>query len=192
MARIRPGAKLPPSFYAQEPTALARSLLGQRLVRVYRGRAYGGYISETEAYLGPEDPACHTFGGRQTPRVKSMYLGAGHAYVYFIYGMHFCFNVVAAKPGAAVLVRGLIPDEHWRGPPPRLDGPARLCKALRIARPLDGARLDGDTVFVEQSARLPDNEEIGVGARIGVGYAGAAADWPLRFTWRRSERQDGN
>lgn len=177
------GRILPPKFYDRDTVTVARDLLGKRLVRVWRGKRLSGLIVETEAYLGAVDAAAHTFGGRNTERVRSMYLPGGHAYVYFIYGMHFCLNVVTRKAGQpeAVLIRALEPEE---GLSARSDGPGRLCKALRIDRKLDGASLQGPIMFIEQSGRRPAKEEIGSGPRIGVDYAGEAAKWPLRFTWR--------
>jgi DNA-3-methyladenine glycosylase len=174
--------KLARSFYRQETAALARALLGQRLVRVYRGRRRSGIIVETEAYLGARDPACHTWKNRKSQRNASMFLPGGHAYVYFVYGMHFCFNVVAKKASEpeAVLIRALAPEENLRA---RADGPARLCKAMAISLAQDGADLTGETIFIER-AESPRQEEIGASPRIGVDYAGEAAAWPLRFTWR--------
>lgn len=178
----RPGEKLPLQFYQRETETIARDLLGKRLVRLWRGRRYSGIIVETEAYLGAKDAAAHTWKGRNTTRVKSMYLPGGHAYIYLIYGMHYCFNVVTEGPGEAVLIRALEPEF----PDARMDGPGRLCKALRITRALDGASLAGEAIFLEQTGRKPAKEEIGAGPRIGVEYAqeGGAASWPLRFYWR--------
>lgn len=174
--------KLTTSFYQnQSTTELAQALLGKRLVRVWRGKRLSGLIVETEAYLGAKDRAAHTWNGRDTERVKSMYLPGGHAYVYFIYGMHYCLNVVAQKKGEpeAVLIRALEPEQGLVG---RTDGPGRLCKALKIDRSLDGEDLArSGRLFLEQPAPRRDKEEIGSGPRIGVGYAGEAALWPLRF-----------
>lgn len=176
-------AKLPRKFFQQPTSELAQALLGKRLVRVWRGRRLSGLIVETEAYLGVKDRAAHTFGGRDTERVKSMYLPGGHAYVYFIYGMHYCLNVVAGKKGVpeAVLIRALEPDATVQE---RCDGPGRLCKALRIDKALDGSDLRGEILFIEQPSVRRDKEEIGSGPRIGVDYAGDAAAWPLRFFWK--------
>ncbi|HMN95420.1 MAG TPA: DNA-3-methyladenine glycosylase [Phycisphaerales bacterium] len=96
--------------FASDARALARGLLGMTLVRVVGGERMAGTIVEVEAYLGPSDRACHTAGGRRTRRNASMWLAAGHAYVYFIYGMHHCVNVVSGG-GAAVLIRALRPTE---------------------------------------------------------------------------------
>ncbi|RZA03823.1 MAG: DNA-3-methyladenine glycosylase [Proteobacteria bacterium] len=178
---------LPREFYLQETTKLAKALIGKRLVRVGEdGRRRSGIIVETEAYLGIRDAACHTHEGRQTARVKSMYLEGGHAYIYLIYGMHHCFNVVAMGAGEpeAVLIRALDPDPENLAPPARTDGPGRLCKALGINKELDGASLLGSTIFIEQSSYRPAKDELSEAPRIGVAYAGEAAAWPLRFFWR--------
>ncbi|MCX5658244.1 MAG: DNA-3-methyladenine glycosylase [Planctomycetota bacterium] len=192
-------ARLPRSFFRRDSVTLARALLGQRLVRVHRGQRLAGLIVETEAYLGVEDRAAHTFGGRRTPRNAAMWLDGGHAYVYFIYGLHFCLNVVAgrAEEPIAVLIRALEPVEglpamfESRGPrvtrPEQLcSGPARLCQALAIDRALDGVDLvTSQELFIEGSPRhvVPD-ADIVASARIGVAYAGDWADKPLRFHLR--------
>jgi DNA-3-methyladenine glycosylase len=180
-----PVKALPAKFYLRDTELVARELLGKRLVRMWRGRRLSGVIVETEAYLGAKDRAAHTFGGRATERVKSMYLAGGHAYVYQIYGMHFCLNVVAKNSGEpeAVLIRALEPDPGLAAGT-RTDGPGRLCAALRIDRRLDGESFGGPIMFIERSGRVPKKEEIGAGPRIGVDYAGEAASWPLRFFWR--------
>jgi DNA-3-methyladenine glycosylase len=97
-----------------DPITVARRLLGQRLVRVTDGIRLAGTIVEVEAYLGAEDRAAHTFGGRRTARNESMYLPGGHAYIYFTYGAHFCLNVVCGQrdEGVAVLIRALEPTER--------------------------------------------------------------------------------
>lgn len=186
---------LPRDFYERDPVTVARALLGQRLVRVLDGQRLAGTIVETEAYLGAADAASHTFNGRRTPRNNSMYLGGGHAYVYFTYGMHHCMNIVTGKPGdgVAVLIRAIEPNEGLDAMRSRrtkikhdtdlCSGPARLCQALDIDRVLDGTDLvDGSILFVEQmrSRALP-SAKIAVGPRVGVHYAGDWAHRPLRF-----------
>jgi len=155
-------------------------------------------LTEIEAYLGMDDPACHTFGGRRTPRTETMWGAAGRAYVYLIYGMHHCLNVVTVGEGVpeAVLIRGGVPVmgnalvRRRRGPKVALrnlvDGPGKLCRALAVTRSEDGLdfgdpespltiRSDGHTFSSAEVERLP---------RVGVGYAGEAASWPLRLKLR--------
>ena len=183
--------KLKPAFYRRDTVAVAKSLLGKRLVRVERGRRLAGRIVEVEAYLGAADAAAHTFGGRRTARNEAMYLPGGHAYVFFVYGMHDCFNVVTKGKDEpeAVLVRALEPVEgvaamkRFRRTARERDlsnGPAKLCQALRISRALNGADLSGREIFIETDLE-PASGEIGASPRIGVDYAGEAAAWPLRF-----------
>jgi DNA-3-methyladenine glycosylase len=183
-----------------DPETVARRLLGQRLVRIRDGQRLAGMIVEVEAYLGEADRAAHTFGGRRTARNESMYLPGGHLYVYFTYGMHHCMNVVCGKAdeGIAVLLRALEPTEGLQtmralSPTIRRDrdlcaGPARLARALDIDRRLDGLDLRAsDAVFIERARRRAvPHPNILRTARIGVGYAGAWANRPLRFCVRGS------
>jgi DNA-3-methyladenine glycosylase len=175
--------KLPKKFFQQDTTKLARALLGKRLVRVYRGKRISGIIVETEAYLGKKDPAAHTFGGRRTERNRSMYLDGGHAYVYFIYGMHYCVNVVSKKKEEpeAVLIRALAPEENISR---STNGPAKLCEALHITKKQDGLALFAGAskeLFIEDTGLKISRKEIVTRSRVGVDYAGEAALWPLRF-----------
>ena len=186
-------------YYQHDAQTLARALLGQVLVRVLAdGTRLAGRIIETEAYLGVEDKAAHSFGGRHTPRNAAMWGPAGHAYVYFIYGMHHCVNVVAATPGdpAAVLLRALEPLEgldtmrrHRAGriAAARLrdrdlcSGPAKLAQALAIDRALDHADLVmGRELFIERGVQVPPQDIVAT-PRIGIGYAQEWAQKPLRF-----------
>ena len=181
--------------YDRDPVTMARRLLGQRLVRVDRGRRLAGTIVEVEAYLGADDRAAHTCGGRRTARNESMYLPGGHAYVYFTYGMHHCLNVVCGRAGegVAVLLRAIEPTEGLdvmldRRRAARRDidlcsGPAKLTQSLAIDLSLDGADLvAGRHLFIERIRRrsLP-HRSIVVSPRIGVAYAGSWVDEPLRF-----------
>jgi DNA-3-methyladenine glycosylase len=185
---------LPRAFYRRAPEQVARDLLGRFLVRELGGERLALRLVETEAYLGAGDRAAHTYGGRRTARVASMYKGGGHAYVYFTYGMHFCLNVVvgAVDSGQAVLLRGGVPvageatmrRQRGLGAGAKTAaialGPARLCQALGVDRRLDGVPLwrgelrlvEGDPASVAAVETTP---------RIGVASAGAAASWPLRF-----------
>jgi DNA-3-methyladenine glycosylase len=170
---------LPRSFYARSAEVVARALLGQRLV-VRHGRASRvGRIVETEAYLGPHDLACHSSKGR-TARTEVMFGPGGFAYVYLIYGMYDCFNVVTGKggEGAAVLVRAVEPLAGIDG---ATDGPGKLTRAMGIDRALGGRDLTvGRRVWLAEGAPLADHE-VERGPRIGVDYAGAWAEAPLRF-----------
>jgi DNA-3-methyladenine glycosylase len=189
------------SFFRRDPVTLAKALLGQRLVRMHDGHRLAGIIVETEAYLGVPDKAAHTFGGRNTARVASMWKEGGTAYVYFTYGMHYCMNVVAGDEGdpVAVLLRALEPVEGLermrenRGARITKDtqlcsGPARLCEALAIDRELDGTDLTmSDALFIEQvRARPLSDRQIVKAPRVGVHYAGEWASKPLRFYMRDS------
>lgn len=187
------GKRLTRRFFRRDPVTLAKALLGQVLVRrLDDGQELAGRIVEVEAYLGVEDRASHSYGGRRTKRNASMWLNGGHAYVYFVYGMHWCFNVVSDREEVptACLIRALEPlvglDEmRRRRGKEREDelcsGPAKLARALGVDRTLDGVDLVRDNwIFIErgQSRR----SRIVVQSRIGVGYAGGWAAKPLRFS----------
>jgi DNA-3-methyladenine glycosylase len=182
--RIDPNAEgfteFPRSFYRQDTTRVARKLIGAWLARQYGGAWYGARIVETEAYLGSKDAAAHSRGGHRSPRVEPMYMDGGHLYVFLVYGMHHCANVVTRKAGVAeaVLLRAA---EGPAGTPSRLlSGPGKLSRALGITVQCSGADLlsRGDLrVFSNGDTR----RTIACSRRIGVGYAGHAADWPLRF-----------
>lgn len=154
-------------------------------------------LVEVEAYLGGPDRASHAFDGRRTPRNESLYLPGGHAYVYFIYGMHWCLNAVTGEKdiGSAVLIRAGEPVEgeetmtRNRGrlgkvkPGDLAGGPGKLCQALAIDRSLDGILLDQGPLRITRGEPA-EAGEIVAGPRIGVDYAGEAAAWPLRFAIR--------
>ena len=165
----------------------ARDLLGSYLVSTVGGVAAGGRIVETEAYLGLPDPASHAAEriGR-TARNAPMFGPAGIAYVYFIYGMHWCFNVVAGEEGdpQAVLLRAIEPvfGIHQmrvrRGRENDLtNGPARLCEALGIDGALNWHSCDRRPLFLIRGAPPPP-DRIAVTGRVGIR---AAEDWPLRY-----------
>lgn len=183
---------LPEAFFRRDTTLVARELLGMRLCRLLPdGSRQSGLIVETEAYLGKTDPACHTYGGRQTPRTATMYAAGGIAYVYLIYGMYYCLNAVTREAGEpeAVLIRALAPEEGmaaWKAAYPRLkphqwlSGPGRLCRAMGIDKSLNGVSLRSDALWIERGSAVAE-EDIVAAPRIGVDYAGDAAQWPLRF-----------
>lgn len=172
--------RLQRSFYLEDARLVARRLLGQRLVTEIGGIRTSGLITETEAYLGGDDPASHAYRG-PTGRNASMFLEGGHAYVYFIYGMYYCFNVVTGGQGSgeAVLVRGAMPAEGIdtmkrrrnravRRDRELADGPGKLAIAFGIGPELNGADLIADPrVWIEQEAAVPE-EEILTTPRIGI------------------------
>lgn len=173
---------------------MARDLLGKLLIRVSPEGGAALRLVEVEAYLGVEDPAAHTYGGRRTRRNETMWGEAGHLYVYFVYGMHHCCNVVTRGPDTpeAVLLRGgaatyghelLSGRRGGRTGADLANGPGKLCAALAIGRELDGSDLteQGEAWIADDGFR-PRPDHVVSGPRIGVAYAGEAADWPLRFS----------
>lgn len=185
------GDPLPPSFYDRETEAVARDLLGMVLVHRTRDGVAAGRIVETEAYLGPHDPACHAAAGL-TPRTRTLHGPPGTAYVYFIYGMHWCVNAVTREEGhgSAVLIRAIDPlvgvslMQRRRGPVKVRDlanGPGKLCQALGIDAARNGARLDASPLRIVEGSAVPDDDVL-VTPRIGISKA---AEWPLRFLVRR-------
>jgi DNA-3-methyladenine glycosylase len=186
--------KLTREFYTRRNTLLvARQLLGKRLVvPAADGARVSGLIVETEAYMAPDDKASHAYNNRRTRRTETMYAEGGTAYVYFIYGMYFQFNVVtgAADVPHAVLVRGVEPDEglEWmreRRPVRRerelTSGPGKLCMALGIDRTFDGEDLLGARVWIEDVGHGLTSASIAAGARVGIDYAAEYVDKPWRF-----------
>jgi len=175
-------------FYARDAATVARDLLGRLLISTVGGRRCVARIVETEAYLGPHDPASHAAGWRRTPRNEVMYGKPGLLYVYFTYGMHWCANVVTGREGfpSAVLLRAVEPLvglDHMRrrrgDVPDRLvgAGPARLAQALGIARAHNGHSLDRPPVWIAAGKPVPKHNRR-VATRIGIRDA---ADWKLRF-----------
>ncbi len=171
---------LPQDFYFNDTIWVAKNLLGKVLVRNYRGQRRAGIIVETEAYLGSKDPACHSYGNRKSERNKSMYLPGGHAYVYFIYGMYFCFNVVTKDETnpEAVLIRAIEPLEGTYKN--KTNGPGKLCRELNIDKKIDGISLDKGPILIEESSQKL-KIKLGTSARIGISHKNAARDWNLRF-----------
>ncbi len=172
---------LPEEFYQRPVVDVARDLLGARLARRLNGQRIGGWIVETEAYMGESDLACHARAGR-TPRTEVMYGPSGRAYVYFIYGMHWMFNVVTGTEGDpnAVLIRAILPDEgvdfiaerrSKRQVRPRdwTNGPARICQALEIDQRLNGVDLTdpGSELIIEAGEPVADAFVI-TGPRVGI------------------------
>jgi DNA-3-methyladenine glycosylase len=169
---------LPRAFYDRETVTVARELLGKYLVRGTGRERQVGRIVEVEAYLGPHDRAAHSARGR-TARNAVMFGPPGRAYVYLIYGIHYCFNVVTEGEGhaAAVLIRALEPIKNLRG---KTNGPGLLCRAMQIDQRLNGYDLVSNDFLI---AEPPTREEIAIvkRPRIGVEYAGYWARRHLRF-----------
>jgi DNA-3-methyladenine glycosylase len=170
--------KLPRQFYDRDTTQVARELLGKLLVHQSGGVTRVGKIVETEAYLGEHDLAAHSSKGR-TRRTEVMYGPPGYAYVYFIYGMYYCVNVVTERAGhaSAVLLRAVEPVKNLAG---RTCGPGLLCRAMKIDKALNGHDLLSDDFFIAAPETV---EEIPIikGPRIGVDYAKHWARRHLRF-----------
>jgi DNA-3-methyladenine glycosylase len=170
--------KLPRSFYDRDTITVAKELLGKYLLHVSRGVEHIGRIVEVEAYLGPHDLAAHSAHGL-TERTRVMFGPPGYAYVYLIYGMHYCMNVVTEREGhaSAVLLRAIEPVRHIKG---RTCGPGLLCRAMKIDKRLNVHDLLSDNFFMAE----PDNAEsfsIVKRPRIGVDYAKHWAKRHLRF-----------
>jgi len=192
--------KLPREFYDRDTVQVARDLLGQHIVRVLPdGTQLICCITETEAYVGPIDKACHAYNYRRTPRTETLFARPGTAYIYLIYGMYHCLNFVTEPEGepCAVLIRGAVPvknadiiAENRFGRKCKdmtayqrkqfLNGPGKLCMGLALTRAHNGLDLLGDELFLSPGTPPPP-EQIRVGKRIGIDYAQEAVDFPWRF-----------
>lgn len=180
-ARRQPQMKLrclPQSFYMRDTLEVTKDLMGKFLVRQQAGKKWIGRIVEAEAYIGEQDPACHAFHGL-TPRTRVMYGPAGHAYVYFTYGMYFMLNVVTEYEGfpAAVLIRALEPIAGFTTNDPRpASGPGKLCKNLEIDKSLNGVSLLSKSLWIGTTLDHSTITEIRWSPRIGV-TVGADKFW---------------
>ncbi len=171
---------LPRSYFNHSTVQVARSLIGKYLVRVIDGRILAGKIVEVEAYVGSKDRACHASKGR-TQRTEVMFGPAGVAYVYLIYGMYHCLNVVTEREEfpSAVLIRAIELDGEL------IDGPGRLCRALEIDRRLNRVDLTtGESLWFEDRGEVVERGTVGAYPRIGVDYAGKWAERLWRFRLR--------
>lgn len=189
--RSRFGTPLPSAFYDRETELVARDLLGAVLCSESPAGVTSGRIVETEAYLGEHDAACHAAAGR-TARTHWLYGQPGTAYVYFIYGVHWCFNVVTRAVGlpSAVLVRAVEPLEgldimrERRGRARRdqdlTNGPGKLCAAMGITGDINGSQLHRSSVTIRQGMKVRD-EDVALTPRIGITKA---TGWPLRWLVR--------
>lgn len=205
-------ARLSREFYDGDTVEIAQRLLGKYLVRRLDGELLVGRITETEAYVGRCDKACHAYGYKKTPRTSTLFMEPGHAYIYFIYGMYHCLNFVTESEGepAAVLIRAIQPvagvDTMHRlrfGDAPMTayrrknfsNGPGKLCKALYLSSSENKMDLTGDTLFVCDSLAdiglpetpLPAGEILRCGPRVGIDYAEEARDFPWRFWLEKEE-----
>ncbi len=189
---------LPRRFYERPTLRVARELLGKILVRNWKGRLLSGKIVECEAYIGEDDPACHAAVGK-TERNAVMYGPPGFAYIYFIYGMYYCLNVVTERAGfpAAVLIRALEPLEgiEWmmkNRNKNRLSeiasGPGKLCQALALDRNLNGADFCGDELFIVQGDAVPE-AQIVADSRVGIS---SGQHHPWRFFLKNNPHVSGN
>ncbi len=172
------GSRLPRSFYDRDTVEVAKDLLGKHLVHLVDGVERVGRIVEVEAYLGEHDRAAHSSKGR-TERTKVMFGPPGYAYVYLIYGMHSCMNVVTEREGhaSAILLRALEPVANVEG---RTQGPGLLCRAMAIGRARNAHDLTGVALYIAAPARQPAITIVKT-PRIGVDYAGHWARRLLRF-----------
>lgn len=192
--------KLTADFYARDTLTVARELLGKYLVRGVDGVSLTVRITETEAYIGRMDKACHAYGYKRTSRTETLFAPPGTAYIYLIYGMYHCLNFVTEPEGepAAVLIRAGEPvspadadaisllrfgcpaaDMSSYQRKNFLNGPGKLCKGLSLTKEQNGLPLTGDALYVLDSGDQPQN--IHVSKRIGIDYAQEAADFPWRF-----------
>jgi DNA-3-methyladenine glycosylase len=187
--------KISRTFYEQPTLAVARELLGKYLVRKHPDGKTVGRIVETEAYVGPKDLACHASRGH-TARTEIMFGPAGYAYVYFIYGVYYCLNIVTEEVdhASAVLIRALEPVDGVELMKKRrrteevrnlASGPGKLCKAFAIDKALNGADACGKVLYVED--RGDPTPKILARPRIGVDYAGKWKDKRWRFLIRGNE-----
>ena len=192
--RSRIAEALPAAFYDRETEVVSRELLGAILWCRTNEGVTAGRIVETEAYLGEHDPACHAAAGF-TDRTRHLYGPPGISYVYFIYGVHWCFNAVTREHGkpSAVLVRALEPVEGVdvmrkrrsaaRAERDLTNGPGKLCAALGIGAEHNGLSLQQPPIWITRGVSYSDDEVV-VGPRIGITKA---AEWPLRWYVRDSD-----
>ena len=178
---------LPQKFYRRDTRDVARDLLGKHLVMRVSGQCHVGMIAETEAYCGPHDLACHASKGR-TARTEVMFGPPGHWYIYLIYGMYWCLNIVTERKGypAAVLIRGVRPREGLPSTT-KTDGPGKLCRAFGIDKTLNGtpAFRACALLTIEECGERVSSEEVRATPRIGIDYAGECRDKLWRYVLDR-------
>ncbi len=178
-------------FYTRSADIVARELLGKLLVHRTAEGLTSGMIVEAEAYLGPDDDGAHSYGGRRTERTAIQYGPGGYAYVFSIYGMHFCFNAVCAAEGKpeVVLIRALEPVdgislmEQRRKTQKRIElcnGPGKLCAALGITKGQYGLDLCGDELYIADYRQIAA-DKVRTSPRINIDYAEKYRDYPWRY-----------
>ena len=191
--------KLPREFYNRPTLEVSRDLLGKYLVHQIGGNKYMAKIVEVEAYIGDIDKACHAYNNKVTPRTKVLYKLPGTAYVYLIYGMYYCFNIVTEEEGraAAVLIRAVEPIEgiekmvenRYKKTIKEINkkqifnltsGPGKLCMAMNITKENNKMDLCGDDIYITEGR---EKQKIGIitTKRINIDYAEEAVDFPWRF-----------
>ncbi len=193
--------KLPEDFYLQDTLTVAKNLLGKYIVRIKDNEKLILKITETEGYIGKIDKACHAYPNKRTPRTESLFLKGGNAYVYLIYGMYYCLNVVTEPENVpcAVLIRGaafvscsnlnalslLRYNKSYNELSPYqlknfANGPGKLCKALEITKSFDKESLLGNKLYICEGEQT-DPKQIQTGKRINIDYAEEAKDFLWRF-----------
>lgn len=183
--------KLERPFYEGETLEVAKELLGKYMVHETKDGRTVGKIVEVEAYIGPEDPACHAYQGKCTSRTQIMFGQGGHAYVYLIYGVYYCMNIVTNQESfpEAILIRGLEPIDglalmKQRRKTEKLlqlcSGPGKLCAAMGITKLQNGLDLEGEELYLLEGERISP-ESISSTPRINIDYAGEGKNYPWRF-----------
>ncbi|MBR2179328.1 MAG: DNA-3-methyladenine glycosylase [Selenomonadaceae bacterium] len=181
--------KLNREFYRQSALIVARELIGKKLIFHTEEGTTGGIIIETEAYMGADDAASHSYQNRRTKRTEAMFSDGGHAYIYLIYGMYLCFNVSANLKDVpeAVLIRALEPTDgielmqrrrNKQSLKDLCSGPGKLTQAMGISMKHYDIDLCGEELYIETTDLTP---KIATTKRINIDYAGEAANYPWRF-----------
>lgn len=182
--------KLPRVFYNQQTLKVAKQLLGKFLIRKYRGKNYIGKIVETEGYCGFKDKASHASRGI-TERNKIIFGQPGYVYIYMIYGMYHCLNIVTEKEKypAATLIRAVEPvyGKDAKFYVSKTDGPGKLCREFKIKKSLNGEDLLGNKIWIEDRGVKIPNKDIVEAKRIGIDYAGNCKNYLWRFYIKSNE-----
>lgn len=184
-------------FYLRDVNTVSKDLLGKLLVHETAGGILSGMIVETEAYSGLDDAAAHSYPNLRTARTEIQFHNGGYVYMYLIYGMHYCFNIVANLPEIpqAVLVRALEPvsgidqmmrNRNTNNPVNLCNGPGKLCKALELNKSHYGADLCGGSLYIREYKQIRP-ADIALSARINVEYAGEDKNLLWRYTVKNNK-----